>query len=96
MYIHVHVHMHVVQYLFMWLHREQYHSPYTSSHMNVDVRLVYNMTQSFALHRVATESAYKMFGLCCNAGIEIFLFLPSKSFYMHFWSQRNAAQTLES
>ena len=47
------------------------------------------MTQGFALRCVMTGSAYK------DGKIEKFYFCivsPSKSFYMHFRSQRNAAQ----
>ena len=52
------------------------------------------MTQEFALHYVATRSAYKIIWMAMQKMPEIILFLPPKSFYMHFQSQHNATQTL--
>ena len=50
--------------------------------------------QGFVLRCIVTRSAYKMIWM---AKIEKFyscIGTPSKSFYMHFWSQHDIAQTL--
>ena len=61
------------------------------------LRLVHNMMQGFALRCVATGSAYKMIWMTMQRrNRNFFLFLMFKSFCMHFWSQRNAAQILAS
>ena len=55
------------------------------------------MMQGFALRCVATGSAYKMIWMTMQRrNRNFFLFLMFKSFCMHFWSQRNAAQILAS
>ena len=58
-------------------------------------RLVYNMTQGFVLHCVVIGSAYKMIWMAkIEKNFYFCIASSSKSFYMHFWSQRNTAQTL--
>ena len=74
-------------------------TPITYNNVMISLlRLVYNMTQGFALRCVATRSAYKMIWTATQRrnrkNFYSCIASPSKSFCMHFRSRRNAAQPL--